>query len=370
MKKIQAEFKIFYYQYLDIHGKALENTDGVMSLPAFAKDFDFLIKVYQMMMRTRAFDTKAIVLQRTGKLGTYASSLGQEAIGVAIGACMQESDVLCPSYREYAAQFWRKVKMSELLLYWGGDERGSDYHDNIYDFPISVPVSSQTLHAVGVAMAMKLKNEARVAVTVLGDGATSRGDFYEAMNLAGVWQLPVVFVINNNQWAISMNRHEQTFAKTLAQKGIAAGIASEQVDGNDVIALIDRIGHAVERARKKEGPTVIEADTYRMSDHTTADDARRYRDIKELEIHFSEDPILRLNQYLTENKVWNSENESALQQMLNKEVTDSVNEYLSTKKLSPEIMFDYLYQTLPKNFEADRQEVINDSKTSNDAESE
>lgn len=364
MEKICAEFKIVYFQYLDFTGKAIGN------LPNFAKDFEYLTKIYQMMMRTRAFDTKSIALQRTGKLGTYASSLGQEAIGVAIGASMQETDVLCPSYREYGAQFWRKVKMSELLLYWGGDERGSDYADNPYDFPIAVPVASQTLHAVGVAMAMKLKKEARVAVTVIGDGGTSRGDFYEAMNLAGVWQLPVVFVINNNQWAISMNRREQTRAETLAQKGIAAGIPCEQVDGNDVIALVDRIKQAVQRARDNGGPTLIEADTYRMSDHTTADDARRYRDIKELEARDKEDPILRLNHYLTEHKTWDAEKEKALQTALTKEVQEAVTEYLNTKKLSPENMFDHLYHSLPESYESARAEMMQAASLVKNSESE
>ena len=145
------------------------------------------------------------------------------------------------------------------------------------DFPICVTVASNAPHAVGVGYAMKYRNEDRVAVCILGDGGTSKGDFYEAINAAGVWQLPVVFVINNNQWAISVPRNSQTHAQTLAQKAIAAGIHGEQVDGNDVVALRERFSAALDKARNGDGPSIIEALTYRMSDHTTADDATHYR---------------------------------------------------------------------------------------------
>ena len=189
------------------------------------------------MVLTRVFDKKAIALQRTGKMGTYPSSLGQEAISVAIGSVMQKDDVLFPYYREYGAQFLRGVTMTEIFQYWGGDERGMDYKGPQKDFPICVPIATHAPHAVGVAYAMKLRKEPRVAVFVCGDGATSKGDFYEAMNAAGLWKLPVVFVVNNNQWAISVRREIQTGCQTIAQKAIAAGFDGEQVDGNDIVAV-------------------------------------------------------------------------------------------------------------------------------------
>lgn len=350
-QKTVAEFKIKYSQFLNPEGKV------VADLPACAKDLAKLTEIYKMMVRTRVFDAKAIALQRTGKLGTYPSTLGQEAIGVGIGASMKPEDVFCPYYRDYGAQFWRGVKMSEILLYWGGDERGSDFANNKNDFPICVPIASQTLHAVGIATAMKIKKESRVTVTVLGDGGTSRGDFYEAINLAGIWQLPVVFVINNNQWAISMSRKAQTRAETLAQKGIAAGIPSEQVDGNDVIAVLDAMERATTCAREGRGPTLIEAISYRMGDHTTADDARRYRDAAELEKYRLEDPILRLKRYLMAQNVWDEQHENSLQESASLEVQANVTEYSNTKPLPLESMFDFLYEKLPDALISQREEA-------------
>ena len=184
-----------------------------------------LVRLYRQMVLTRLFDQKAVALQRTGRIGTYAPTLGQEAIGVAIGALMQAEDVLVPYYRDTAVQLMRGVKMEEILLYWGGDERGSAFADPAVaeDFPLCVPIATQALHACGVASAFKIRGEHRVAVTTCGDGATSKGDFLEALNVAGAWQLPVVFVVNNNQWAISVPRRIQCGAPTLAQKAIGAG---------------------------------------------------------------------------------------------------------------------------------------------------
>lgn len=345
-------FDILYSQFIDPYGQV------VQELPDFTHDKEFMKKLYSNMVRTRIFDAKAIALQRTGKLGTYASTLGQEAIGAGIGGAMQPQDVLCPYYREYGAQFWRGVKMSEILLYWGGDERGSCYTNEKVkqDFPICVPISSQTLHAVGIATAMKLRQEARACVTVLGDGATSRGDFYEAINLAGVWNLPVVFVINNNQWAISVPRYKQSHADSLAQKAIAAGIPCLQVDGDDVVAVCNAVKEGVERARISKGPSLIEALTYRISDHTTADDARRYRNQEEVEQHKTKDPIKRLCQFLKDQDIWNEDQEKALEESAIKEVAEAVAEYEGTEKLPPESMFDHLYKVLPAALEMQRQE--------------
>src|SRR6516225_7084584 len=178
---------------------------------------------------------------------------------------------------QHCAQLWRGVSLVELFLFWGGDERGSDFAKVREDFPICVPVATHTPHAVGVALAFKLRHQQRVAVCAFGDGATSKGDVAEALNIAGVWHLPLVFVINNNHWAISVPVTQQTAAETLAQKAIAAGIEGEQVDGNDIIAVREAVARAVAKARAGGGPHLIEALTYRLSDHTTADDARRYR---------------------------------------------------------------------------------------------
>ncbi len=210
MTRIET-FTVEHVGFLDADGNA------AAELPPGAGQADALRALYRAMVLTRTFDAKAIALQRTGRLGTFASSLGQEAVAVGVAAAMRAEDVLLPSFREQGAQLWRGVRPVELLLYWGGDERGSDFRDAREDFPICVPVGTHAPHAAGVALAFRLRGEARVAVCVLGDGATSKGDVYEAMNFAGVESLPVVFVVNNNQWAISVPRARQTAAATLAQ---------------------------------------------------------------------------------------------------------------------------------------------------------
>ena len=217
---VAATFSIPFSRFIDATG------DMVDPLPNFAQDRETLVSLYRAMVLTRVFDEKAVALQRTGRLGTYASSLGQEAVGVGVASAMKPEDVLLPSFRDQSAMLWRGVTMTELLLYWGGDERGSDFKGPREDFPVCIPVASQFPHAAGVALAMKLGRQPRVAVAIGGDGSTSKGDFYEALNIAGVWKLPVVFVINNNQWAISVSRNAQTAAETLAQKAVAAASRS------------------------------------------------------------------------------------------------------------------------------------------------
>jgi len=336
------------------------NADGSLAapLPDFAQDTDEIIGLYRDMVLTRAFDAKAVALQRTGRLGTYASSLGQEAASVGVAAAMRAEDVLLPSFREQGAQLRRGVTMVEILRFWGGDERGSDFAGPREDFPVCIPVGSHAPHAVGVALAFKLRKEPRVAVCVFGDGATSKGDVYEAMNLAGVWQLPVVFVVNNNGWAISVPRSRQTACKTLAEKAVAAGFPGERVDGCDVIAVADGVGRALERARNGDGPTLIEAVSYRLSDHTTVDDASRYRDDAEVSAHWKEEPISRLRLYLTEAGLWTKEDEDNLLAEVNSAVEPAAEEYLSFQSRAPETMFDHLYETLPESLQGQRREVL------------
>ncbi len=346
-----VRFAVERFALLDPRGEPLG------PLPDLARDRECLTGLYRAMVLTRGFDAKAVSLQRTGRLGTFASSLGQEAVAVAVGAAMDERDVLLPSFREQGAQLLRGVTMVELLLYWGGDERGSDFAGPVEDFPICVPVGSHAPHAVGVAMAFKLRREPRVAVCVLGDGATSKGDVYEAMNAAGLWRLPVVFVVNNNQWAISVPRSRQTAAETLAQKAIAAGFSGEQVDGNDALALLARLRAALDRARSGEGPSLVEAVTYRLSDHTTADDASRYRDDESVRRHWAEDPVARLRAYLVEQGWWGRDDEEALLSACAGQVEAAVESYLAVAPLPPSAMFAHLYAELPRCL-ADQRDLL------------
>ena len=326
-----ARFEVRRRQYLAPDGTAMAK------LPALAADTASLKAIYQAMVLTRAFDLKAVSLQRTGRLGTYAVSLGQEAVSVGVASAMRPEDVLLPSYRDNGTLLWRGVKMEEILLYWGGDERGNLSSGPAQDFPFCVPVGSQAPHAAGVAYALKLRKEPRVAVCLLGDGATSKGDVYEAMNFAGVHRLPLVFVINNNQWAISVPLKLQTAAQTLAQKAVAAGFAGEQVDGNDAIAVRAAAEDAIAAARGSQGPRLIEALTYRLGDHTTADDASRYRPPAEVQAHWKEEPIARLRSYLVGQQAWGKAEEEALAAECQLRVDAAVERYLAVPARAPEI---------------------------------
>lgn len=275
---------------------------------------------------------------------------------------MNEEDCLAPSYREYGAQFYRGVKMSEVLLYWGGDERGNDFQGPRHDFAWSVPIATQCLHAAGAALAFKLKKEERVAVTMIGDGGSSKGDFMEAINAGSAWKLPLVLVIVNNQWAISVPRSKQNTAVTLAQKGIAGGLPSIQVDGNDLIACLWAMDKAVSAARQGKGAFVIEMMTYRLGDHTTADDARRYRPTEEVEEAWDREPIKRLKAYLIDQGAWNEEQEEELLAECKQWVQQAADEYFDTIENDPQpitAMFDYMYAELPHNLVEQREYAQN-----------
>jgi 2-oxoisovalerate dehydrogenase E1 component alpha subunit len=346
---VVARFEVRRRSYLASDGKPSR------PLPSFAADTNLLLALYRGMVLTRTFDLKAVSLQRTGRLGTYAVSLGQEAVSIGVANAMRDEDVLLPSYRDNAALLWRGVKMEEILLYWGGDERGNRSSGPAHDFPFCVPVGSQAPHAAGVAYAFRLRKEPRVAVCFFGDGATSKGDVWEAMNFAGVWKLPLVFVVNNNQWAISVPLKLQTASATLAQKAIAAGFAGEQVDGNDVIAVRAAAAEAIASARAGGGPCLIEAVTYRLGDHTTADDAGRYRPPEEVQARWKEEPIARLRAYLVGRKAWGKSDEEQLVAECQQRVEAAVENYLAIGPRAPHTMFDHLYAELPAVYAGQRQ---------------
>ena len=346
-----ARFEVRRRSYLAPDGTVLR------PLPSFASDIDTLISLYRGMVLTRAFDLKAVSLQRTGRLGTYAVSLGQEAVSVGVASAMREEDVVLPSYRDNGTLLWRGTKMEEILLFWGGDERGNLSSGPAHDFPYCIPVGSQAPHAAGVAYAFKFRKEPRVAVCLFGDGATSKGDVWEAMNFAGVHKLPVVFVANNNQWAISVPLQLQTASQTLAQKAIAAGFSGEQVDGNDVIAMRAAAEDAIGEARAGGGPRLIEAVTYRLSDHTTADDAARYRPPEEVQARWKEEPIARLRAYLVSQKAWGKSQEEELAADCQKRIEAAIERYLATAPRAPEAMFDHLYAELPRTYASQRAEL-------------
>lgn len=344
--QLQASFDIAYLQYLDQQGRATQ------PLPDFATP-DWLTYCLRQMQLARLVDDRAVKLQRTGRLGTYPSTLGQEAIGVATGNALMAEDIYCPYYRETGALLERGVEIEEILAIWGGDERGQNFEHARKDLPICVPIATQMLHAAGVAFALRHRHQQRreplqVAVASSGEGATSKGDFYEAMNLAGVWKLPMVFVVNNNQWAISVPRTAQTATQTIAQKAIAAGMPALQVDGNDIIAVAWAVRDAMMRARCGDGPALIEALSYRLCDHTTADDASRYRSAEELEQAWQWEPIRRLENYLRNQNLWSDANQQDMERELAQTMEAALNNWESRAPEPSTAIFDHLYAQLPE----------------------
>jgi len=338
-------FSIKFEQFLGPDGRLIK------ALPDSISNSGDMLKAYEIMVLIRAFDKKAIALQRTGKLGTYPSILGQEAIGTAIGMAMAQEDVFAPYYRDFCTQYLRGVTLQEILLYWGGHERGSDFKNCRQDFPVCVPIATQLGHAAGAAVTFKTLGQHHAAVVTSGEGATSKGDFLETLNLAGAWQLPLVVVVNNNQWAISTPRRIQCGAQTIAQKAIGAGIEGIVVDGNDYFSVSYAVKHALKKAYAGKGATLIEAVTYRLGDHTTADDASRYRDADELQTAWKNEPIARLKKYLLAEKLWSEAKEKKLISHVGNQINLAVEAYLEEEAESPESMFDHLYECLPKPLE-------------------
>jgi pyruvate dehydrogenase E1 component alpha subunit len=350
-RSIAARFEIPYRASLSADGRLIGEP------PPAAADGPLMQAMYRMMVRARTFDAKAVNLQRTGKLGTYPSCLGQEATHVGAGAAMQAEDVLFTVYREIGTKFWRGVEMYRVLLYWGGDERGTLYEHSPQDFPFCVPIGSQLPQAAGAALALQIRREPRCVVAFIGDGGTSQGAFYEAINFAGARALPLVCVIVNNRWAISVPVERQTAARTLAQKAVAAGIPAVQVDGNDALIVHQVMSEALQRARRGEGPSVIEALTYRLADHTTSDDATRYRSAEEVQAAWAVEPLVRMRRLLESRGLWDEQAEQALKRECSDAVEAAVRQYLATPRQSTDAMFDYLLAQLPDSLQSQRDEA-------------
>ena len=300
-------------------------------------------QLYRDMMMLRIYDRKAVSLQRQGRFGTYAQMEGQEAALVASTFPLQPQDWLVTSYRETGAMWRHGVSLKSLALYWMGNEFGSHMPEHVRVLPMSIPVGSHPLHAVGLAYAGKYRRDNSLAITYFGDGATSEGDVHEAMNLAGVYRLPCIFFCQNNQYAISMPIHAQTASDTIAQKALAYGFPGIRVDGNDIFAVYTVVKEAAERARRGEGPCLIEAYTYRMGAHTTADDPTKYRDDAEVDEWRARDPLMRVQAYLRERDEWSEDWEHDLLETCTTEVEQAMTEAEAMPKPPPQDMFRYMY---------------------------
>jgi pyruvate dehydrogenase E1 component alpha subunit len=316
------------------------------------------LELYKVMMLTRAADDKALQLQRQGRMLTYAPNTGQEAAQVGPAAAMGKNDWLVPAFRELGAWLHRGIDLKSVYLYWYGNEFGSHFPEGVKVLPIAVPIGTQLHHAVGIAMASNIKGEDDVTVAYIGDGGTSTGDFSEALNFAGVFNAPVVFIVQNNQYAISVARGKQTKAVTMAQKAVAAGIPGILVDGNDLFAMYAATKEAVERARSGGGPTLIEAYTYRLGAHTTSDDPTKYREDSEVEEWKPRDPLRRMKAYLIRQGLWSEEQDAALYEQYGAYALDVFRQVEAEGEPKVEDLFKYTYKEMPAHIREQYEEYV------------
>jgi pyruvate dehydrogenase E1 component alpha subunit len=306
-------------------------------------------EMYEKMVFVRMVDDRMKKMQRSGRMGTFASIEGQEAAQMGSVSVLEKSDWVVPAFREQLAMWMHGVPLESIMLFWKGNEAGGRIPDGVNVLPVSIPVGSQMVHAVGLSWAHKLRSEKNIALTYFGDGATSEGDFHEAMNFAGVYKTGTVFLCQNNQFAISVPRRIQTASKTIAQKAIAYGFPGVVVDGNDLFAMYAVTKEAVERARRGDGPTLIEAYTYRLGDHTSSDDATKYREKAEVEAWRPKDPLRRLQLYLATKNLWSEQIETDLKAKLQIQVDEIVAKVDATPDQTIDELFAYTYATLPQN---------------------
>jgi pyruvate dehydrogenase E1 component alpha subunit len=346
---------------VDLHELVVMDDDGEVDeelLPELAEDD--LRALLRAMLLSRRFDERRLKLQRQGRIGTFAPAIGQEAAQLGAAHAMDDDDWLVPSYRETAMLLWRGTPMWGLLLYDGGYNEGSEPPEDHRNLTIAVPVGSQIPHAVGLAHAARHRGTGEAVLTGFGDGATSEGDFHEGANWAAVHGCPVVLLCQNNQYAITTPVELQTGSRTIAQKAAAYGIPGVRVDGNDLFAVYVATREALERARGGDGPTLIEAVTYRLSVHTTADDPSAYRDDEEVERWQEKDPIERLQRYLVDHEVMKESDRDELEEEVAAEVDDGWEE--ADRRMQelgddPAVIFDHVYAELPPTLHAQREEL-------------
>ncbi len=333
------------FQVLDETGKVV----NPKYLPKIDKDT--LLRMYKTMSLGRIADDKAIQFQRQGRMLTYAPNHGQEACQIGPMAASRNQDWLVLAFRELNAMLYKGVTLEQAYLYWYGNEAGSRFDDGVNVLPVNIPIGSQLSHAAGLAYAAKVQKKDEVSIVYIGDGGTSHGEFHEGLNFAAVLDAPMICIIQNNQWAISTPRHKATRAQTLAQKAIGYGIPGIQVDGNDVLAMYAVTKEAIERARKGEGPTLIEAVTYRMGPHTTSDNPKLYRSDEEVASWEKKDPIIRFKNYLVELGYWSDEQDEKLQEEQKQYVLDTFKKVEESGLVPLEDVFRYTYETMPKHLQ-------------------
>jgi pyruvate dehydrogenase E1 component alpha subunit len=337
------------YQILDPDGRLVGEVPDLSD--------ERLLALYRYMQVGRAFSNKIIALQRQGRATTFGSLVGQEASAVGLAAPMQAQDWLATSYREIASLIVKGVPVSTLIYTFRGFTP-ANWPAGTRCLPFQIVIGTQMLHAVGLGMAAQIAGDPVVAVGVCGDGATSEGDFNEALNFAGVFHAPVVLVVQNNGWAISVPRHKQSAAPTLAARGAGFGIPSRLVDGNDILAVYDVMHKAIESARAGEGPTLVELLTYRIGAHTTADDPTRYRDPAEVEAWRAKDPIARFEKFLIARGLLDETRVQEIAAGVEEEINEAVQEAEAMPPMAPDSFFDYMWADLPPRLQAQRADLL------------
>ena len=301
-----------------------------------------LRRLFETMLLSRRLDERCLHLQRQGRIGTFGPSKGQEAASLGAAYVLEGRDWLVPSFREAAGLLWRGWPLDTFMYWWGGHEAGNIAPEDVNDLPMSVPIATQCQYGMGIAWGLKLRGQGAVCATFCGDGGTSEGDFHEALNFAGVFNLPLVMIVQNNHWAISIPRERQTASQTIVQKCIAYGLPGLQVDGNDILAVIAGVREAVERARTGGGPTLIEAVTYRLGMHTTADDPKKYRTDEEVKLWEQRDPLLRFRKYLRDKELLDDPVEQEIEEQITARLEAAVKLYLQVE-VAPYEFFRHMY---------------------------
>lgn len=362
-KKIINRFNVSYMQILDENGKVDKKLEP--DIPE-----NDLIFLYRSMTAAREFDNRMLKLQRQGRIGTFGPSVGQEAAHCTPALLMDDEDWFVGAFRESGARFIRGETMEQTLHFYNGYEEGNTKPANSNTLPISIVVGSQMLHAAGIGYTLNYKGiKNRAVVTFFGDGATSEGDFHEAMNFASVWNAPVVFICQNNHWAISLPRHKQTKSGTIAQKAIAYDVPSIQVDGNDILAMYVATQEALARAKKGDGPTMIEAVTYRLIMHTTADDPTKYRTEEEVAPWHKKDPLKRTKLYLINKGIWSEKKDKAMMDSIKNEIDETVKSFESTPPYRTDKVFDHVFGDPHYTFKEQHQDFLTElEKEANDGE--
>lgn len=313
-----------------------------------------VLKAYKDMLFARTADLQIVSYQRQGRIYTYPPNYGQEAISIAAGQVMTHDDWMVPAFREMGALLAKGVSLKEIYLYFMGYEDGSAFEKANHVLPMSVPIASQLLHAVGIAYEIKYKKKKDVAFGFVGDGGTSEGDFHEAANFAGVWNVPAILLVQNNQYGISTPFKMQTISDGIAIKSVAYGIRGIQVDGNDYFAMYAALSEAAKLAREGKGPTLMEAITYRKGAHTTSDDPTKYRTKEEEEEWDKTDPLKRLKAYLKRKKLFTDKEEEKLIAQYKKEAERQFIEAENYGPYSIDDVFQFHYEDMPDDLVAQK----------------